>query len=125
MPQRRSVTTLIAIQVLEMSAIFLSAAVAPIFSASHPFIFNFGVHHGASFAALTSLLLQVFAELIVDGVALRVEARQGLPLTDYFSKLNRPVMLLHHMLSVVVGVMFGGLYRSLALFVAAAAVACL
>ena len=77
-----------------MAAIFLSAAVGPLFSASHPFIFNFGGEgDGASTAAMVSVLLQVFAELVVDGVALRVEAGQGLPMTSYFAKLNRPVMV--------------------------------
>jgi hypothetical protein len=42
---------------------------------------------------MVSVLLQVFAELVVDGVALRVEAGQGLPMTSYFAKLNRPIMV--------------------------------
>ena len=77
-----------------MAAIFLSAAVGPLFTASHPFIFNFGGEgDGASTTAMVSVLLQVFAELVVDGVALRVEAGQGLPMTSYFAKLNRPIMV--------------------------------
>ena len=77
-----------------MAAIFLSAAVGPLFTASHPFIFNFGGEgDGASTSVMVSVLLQVFAELVVDGVALRVEAGQGLPMTSYFAKLDRPVMV--------------------------------
>ena len=58
-----------------------------------PVIFNFGDNGDTSSTAMFSLLLQVFAELVVDGVALRVEAGQGLPMTSYFAKLNRPIMV--------------------------------
>ena len=92
---------------LELTAIFLSALVAPFFGEAHPFVFNFGdAASGGGSEALAGLLLQVAAELLVDGVALWVEAGHGLPVTEHFNQLRQPIMLVQMLLAIVFGVLW-------------------
>ena len=96
--------------ILELSGIMLAAVVGPMFSASAPFVYDFGGQEETS-ALLVSVGLQLAAEVVVDGVALWVEAGHGLPVDRYFTWLNDWKMVHSQYWSVLMGVLWGGLYR--------------